>query len=64
MPALCWDASTIFASKRFPIPKSSIRATRSCMHPMPELQEAPFAYPTAAVYGCTHAFGGLAVRTP
>jgi threonine dehydrogenase-like Zn-dependent dehydrogenase len=29
-------------------------------HPQPELQEALFGYPTAGIYGYTHAFGGYA----
>lgn len=31
-----------------------------CTHPKPELQEPLFGYPTAGIYGYTHAFGGYA----
>ncbi|MDY0884582.1 zinc-dependent alcohol dehydrogenase [Dongia soli] len=31
-----------------------------CTHPKPELQEPFFGYPTAGIYGYTHAFGGYA----
>jgi threonine dehydrogenase-like Zn-dependent dehydrogenase len=31
-----------------------------CTHPKPELQEPMFGYPTAGIYGYTHAFGGYA----
>ncbi len=31
-----------------------------CTHPKPELQEPLLGYPTAGIYGYTHAFGGYA----
>jgi len=45
--------STIFAST---VPHPEIVNPRDAIntHPLPELQEAPFGYRTAAVYGYTH----------
>lgn len=40
--------------------KSKLYSLCDNTHPKPELQEPVFGYPTAGIYGYTHAFGGYA----